>query len=172
MSFMPGELIIDEHDRTDGLYIIRSGFVKIVKNQSALVGKSTFVDWPAFLEALDVGSHEGGAWLKLALHLSIGAGTKSRVPHDLLYRLNDLLKKKDFAGQIGFEFIGPTAAWVDEARQIAAAKKEDPERIRRFNRQLLEWMYPRMLHPYGVDPVLLDEALSAWSSESRSPEAT
>jgi len=173
MSFMPGELIIDEHDRTDGLYIIRSGFVKIVKSQSALVGKRSFHDWPAFLEALDVGSRESGPRLKLAVLLTLASGTKSRVPHDLLYRINDLLKKKDFAAQIGFEFTGPTAAWAEEARQIAAAKKEDPERIRRFNRQLLESLYPKLLVPYGVEPVRVIAYRSApeWASLAGSSDS-
>src|SRR6185503_8528852 len=57
-----------------------------------------------------------------------------------------------FAGQIGFEFTGPAAIWAEEAKQIAAAKKEDPERIRRFNRQLLESLFPKLIVPYGIEP--------------------
>src|SRR4029079_16400319 len=37
---------------------------------------------------------------------------------------------------------GAAAAWAEEAKKIAAAKKEYPERIRAFNRQLLEAMMP------------------------------
>ncbi len=142
-SVMPGELIIDEHDRPDGLYIIRSGFVKIVKNQSALLGKEAITDWPAFWAALPVQSK---LWALICSPLNSGEG------RELLYALNDLLKKKDFASQIGFEFAGPTAVWADEAKQIAATKKEDPDRIRRFNRQLLEALFPKWIVPYGIEP--------------------
>ncbi|MSQ94295.1 MAG: cyclic nucleotide-binding domain-containing protein [Gemmataceae bacterium] len=157
-SVMPGEMIIDEHDRPDGLYIIRSGFVKIVKNQSALLDKSAIPDWPAFLAALL--TH-----LKLAALLvgqdsnSVLIATRTKLEscptekqQDLLYSINDLLKKKDFAVQIGFEFSGQSAAWADEAKQLAATKKEDPDRIRRFNRQLLEALLPKLIVTHGVEP--------------------
>jgi Fe-S-cluster-containing dehydrogenase component/CRP-like cAMP-binding protein len=138
-SLVPGDLIIDEHDRPDGLYIIRSGFVKIVKNESTLLGKETITDWPAFTAAL-------GA------HPKLGAANVHNDPQELLYALNDLLKKKDFAAQVGFDFTGPAAVWADEARQIAALKKDDPWRIRRFNRQLLESLFPGLILPYGFEP--------------------
>src|SRR3712207_7593415 len=36
VSVDPGGLICDEHDRSDGMYIVRSGMVKVMKNVSAL----------------------------------------------------------------------------------------------------------------------------------------
>jgi Fe-S-cluster-containing dehydrogenase component/CRP-like cAMP-binding protein len=135
-SLVPGDLIIDEHDRPDGLYIIRSGFVKIVKNESALLGMDAIPDWPAFVAAL-------------AEHPTLSALVGS--PQEILYALNDLLKKKDFAAQIGFEFGGPTAAWAEEAKLLAATKKEEPQRIRRFNRQILESLFPKLVVPYGFE---------------------
>ena len=62
LSFTPGELIIDEHDRPNGLFIIRSGFVKIVKNQSALLGMNSIVDWSAFMTALSTKLSPLPAW--------------------------------------------------------------------------------------------------------------
>ncbi len=144
-AVMPGALIIDEHDRPDGLYIIRSGFVKIVKNQSALLGKSSIGDWPAFGTALAANANLSG----LIEHASCVPNENQQA---ILHALNDLLKKKDFAAQIGFEFTGPVAVWADEAKQIAAAKKEDPERIRLFNRQLLESLFPKLIAPHGLEP--------------------
>ena len=154
-SLVPGEIILDEHDRPDGLYIIRSGFVKIVKNQSSLVGKDTITDWPAFLAAL--GAHPKLSVLLSWSPLPVGEMPGVSVPtaadrQDLLYALNDLLKKKDFAAQIAFEFTGPSAARADEAKQIATSKKEDPDRIRHFNRQLLESLFPKLILPHGIDP--------------------
>lgn len=138
-SLLPGEMIIDEHDRPDGLYIIRSGFVKIVKNESALLGKDAISDWSAFIAALKA-------------HPRLASLLTQAEPQDLLYELNDLLKQKDFAARIGFEFTGPAAAWADEAKQIAALKKDDPQRIRRFHRHLLESLFPRLIVPYGFEP--------------------
>src|ERR1051325_4449457 len=156
LSKMPGELIIEEHDRPDGLYIIRSGFVKIVKNQSALLGKDTIADWPGFMAALQaqqrlwslVKASEPEALAKDVRPSSLTLQAQT----ELLYVLNDLIKKKDFAAQIGFEFTGPTAAWADEAKQLAAAKKEDAERIRWFNRRLLEALFPKLIVPFGIEP--------------------
>ena len=139
----PGELILDEHDRPDGLYIVRSGFVKIVKNQSALVGREHIADGFAFEKAL-------AAHPKLGPLLAPFFAEGKR--QELLFALNDLLKKKDFAAQAGFEFTGPAAAWADEAKQIAALKKDDPDRIRPFNRQLLEAMFPKLIVPHGIEP--------------------
>jgi len=153
-SVMPGALIIDEHDRPDGLYIIRGGFVKIVKNQSALIGKDTIPDMPAFVTALQT---HAKLWTLVGQDsdpVRAATGSESyatKTPRDLLYALNDLLKKKDFAAQVGFEFIGAAAAWADEAKQIAASKKEDPDRIRRFNRQVLEALFPMLIAPYGLE---------------------
>lgn len=165
LSFKPGELILDEHDRPDGLYIIRSGFVKIVKNQSALLGKNSIVDWPAF-------------WTAVLAHPRLGPLlATSEVPprdaNDALYPLNDLLKRKDFAAVIGFEFAGPHAGWAEEAKQIAALKKDDPERIRRFNRQVLEALFPAQIVPYGIEPARVVAYRSApeWAALAQASDA-
>lgn len=135
----PGETIIDEHDRPDGLYIIRSGFIKVVKHQSALLGKDAIPDEPGFLAALK-------AHPRLSVLLDLNAEKQ-----EILYSLNDLIKRRDFAAQIGFEFTGPAAAWADEAKAIAALKKDDAERIRVFNRRLLESLFPKLIVPHGID---------------------
>jgi Fe-S-cluster-containing dehydrogenase component/CRP-like cAMP-binding protein len=169
-AVMPGALIIDEHDRPDGLYIIRSGFVKIVKNQSALLGKDTIVDWPAFATALAAHAKLSALLLGQDADPVIAAAGSASCPtekrQDILFKINDLLKKKDFAAQIGFDFTGPAAAWADEAKQIAAAKKEDPERIRVFNRQLLESLFPNLIVPHGLEParVLAFRSAPEWAA--------
>jgi Fe-S-cluster-containing dehydrogenase component/CRP-like cAMP-binding protein len=177
-TLMPGELIFDEHDRPDGLYIIRSGFVRIVKNTSALLGKDSIADWAGLWSALKAASNETGPRRKVWEHVRQtlpeladkleGAGACATDERDLLYALNDLLKKKDAAALIGFEFTGPAASWADEAKQLAGSKKEDPGRIRRFNRQLLEALFPTLIRPYGIDPprVLAYRSAPEWVSSS------
>jgi Fe-S-cluster-containing dehydrogenase component/CRP-like cAMP-binding protein len=164
-TLMPGETIFDENDRPDGLYIIRSGFVKIVKNVSPLLGKDAIPDWPAFWNAL--AAHP--KLVALVGQDSAPDRPKTDVENrDLLYVLNDLIKKKDCAAQIGFEFAGSTVSWADEAKQLATAKKDDPAKIRRFNRQLFEALFPKLIVPFGIEPprVLAYRSSSEWVSSS------
>ncbi len=164
-TLMPGDTIFDEHDRPDGLYIIRSGFVKIVKNISALLGKDAITDWPAFWNAIATHSKLAPLAVQDAAADRVRTAAENR---DLLYALNDLIKKKDCATQLGFEFIGPTAAWAEEAKQLVAAKKEDPAKIRRFNRQLFEALFPKLIISFGIDPprVLAYRSSTEWVSSS------
>src|SRR5437867_13223840 len=37
LTFEGGQVICDEHDRPDGVYLVRSGLVKVVKKSSALL---------------------------------------------------------------------------------------------------------------------------------------
>ncbi len=188
-TLLPGELIFDEHDRPDGLYIIRSGFVKIVKNMSALLGEESISDWPGFHAALIEGGNAPGPRQKL-LELIRGTALLSR-PHsltaqesrptsptdaerrDLLYALNDLIKRKDCAAALGFEFSGSNAALADEAKQIAALKKDDAARIRRLGRQLLEALFPGLIVPFGVLPprVLAYRSAPEWAASASAADA-
>ncbi len=59
VSFEPGTLICDEGERSDSLYIVRSGLVKIVKNISSLIDMSDVADWPSLLAALKDGEQPG-----------------------------------------------------------------------------------------------------------------
>jgi hypothetical protein len=51
----PGAVICDEHQMADGLYIVRSGVVEVLHNQSALVHPGEIADWPAVCRALLAG---------------------------------------------------------------------------------------------------------------------
>jgi Fe-S-cluster-containing hydrogenase component 2/CRP-like cAMP-binding protein len=60
-----GEIICDEHDRSDSMYIIRSGLVKTVKNASELLSADDIVDWPGLCARLLQGGQEGAGLLGL-----------------------------------------------------------------------------------------------------------
>ncbi len=45
LRFKDGDVICDENDRSDSLYIIRGGLVKVMKNTSALLGVDDVKDW-------------------------------------------------------------------------------------------------------------------------------
>src|SRR6185295_11700667 len=51
-SHKAGQIIYDEHDRADDVFIIRSGLVKVSKGDSALLPVADVIDWPAMLAAL------------------------------------------------------------------------------------------------------------------------
>src|SRR5262249_51996620 len=44
-----GDLIYDEQDRSDGMYIIRNGLVKVMKNVSSLLGPDDVLNWSKLL---------------------------------------------------------------------------------------------------------------------------
>ena len=55
LSFEPGELICDEHDRSDGIFIVRTGLIKVRKNTSHLLPYSDVADWGAVAKGLQLG---------------------------------------------------------------------------------------------------------------------
>src|SRR3954447_15564060 len=70
-SFEPGDLICDEHDRSDCMYLVRQGLVKVMKNVSFLLATSDVADWVALGETLRRGataptSPHGKFWSRLA----------------------------------------------------------------------------------------------------------
>jgi Fe-S-cluster-containing hydrogenase component 2 len=48
----PGTVIWDEHERCNGLYVVRAGIVKLVKNVSSLLGPDDVADWTRLREVL------------------------------------------------------------------------------------------------------------------------
>src|SRR5262249_11262444 len=51
-SYKNGQIICDEHDRSEDAFIIRNGVVKVTKGDSALLANSDIVDWPTTFVAL------------------------------------------------------------------------------------------------------------------------
>jgi CRP-like cAMP-binding protein/Fe-S-cluster-containing hydrogenase component 2 len=61
VSFEPGTLVFDEGERSDSLYIVRSGLVKVVKNISSLIDQNDVADWPTLLANLREGEDPGAS---------------------------------------------------------------------------------------------------------------
>src|SRR4051812_35990947 len=55
VSVEPGKVIFEEHERSNALYLIRSGLVKVAKNVSSLLPSNGAADWPALIAALREG---------------------------------------------------------------------------------------------------------------------
>src|SRR5262249_50909142 len=69
VRYKVGQVIFDEHDRPDGMFIIRNGVVKVVTGISSLVQVGDVADWSALCGRLSQGQRETGAiaavWARL-----------------------------------------------------------------------------------------------------------
>ncbi|MFP6753774.1 MAG: cyclic nucleotide-binding domain-containing protein, partial [Pirellulaceae bacterium] len=48
----PGDVICDEYDPSDSVYIVRSGVVQVVTGASAFISEALVQDWPGFCKSL------------------------------------------------------------------------------------------------------------------------
>jgi CRP-like cAMP-binding protein/Fe-S-cluster-containing hydrogenase component 2 len=61
VRYKVGQIICDEHDRSDGMFLIRSGVVKTVKNASYLLSPDDVTDWPDLIGRLLAAEKEPGS---------------------------------------------------------------------------------------------------------------
>jgi CRP-like cAMP-binding protein len=160
----PGTLVCDEHDRPDGMYIVRSGMVKVMKNVSALLGADHVVDWTALCAALREGEAKkaepcGRLWQVLPERVrTIVTGTEAarlNTPDrmEIVGALNDLLKTPGFADHKEFGSLKDKPPLADEGadllrqhQELVKKKKELPEdELRRLHRLVLEAILPKTI---------------------------
>src|SRR5262249_49321783 len=108
-SFEPGDLICDEHDRSDCMYLVRHGLVKVMKHVSCLLSTADVSDWAALGEALRRGatapaSPHGKFWSRLSEKVRTLLQNSSNLaqlsPSDraeLVFAINDVLKDNKLA---------------------------------------------------------------------------
>ncbi len=171
LEFAPGDLICDENERADALYVLRSGFVKVVKQASALLGEDAVPDLRAFCAKLrDGGREPAGPRRKLwdllpeAVRAAAGraagedpagrdeaGGPAPADRRDVLLGLNELVKQPKLYAQADFKAAGETAALEPEAKKLPAAPKKwtQHQQVREFNRRLLAALFPGLVLPPG-----------------------
>jgi Fe-S-cluster-containing hydrogenase component 2/CRP-like cAMP-binding protein len=173
VSFEAGQLIFDEFERSDSMYIIRSGLVRVIKKASALLFIDNIRSWKHLGAALCEGETEpatarGKVWQLLSergRELARKAGTEAQLPaaerQELLDALNDLLRKRDFADAKEFQEILASSAFTERAEEFPANKKRkdwSDQDLRRFQRLLLEKVFDQIIRTYrrrvGPDAVL------------------
>jgi Fe-S-cluster-containing hydrogenase component 2 len=152
-GFGPGEVIFDEHDRSDSVYIIRSGVVKIVKFASNLVGQADVADWSKLSQGLRAGAAatagpQQAVWQLLPEPIRATvteAGVAEEHRQELLYALNDIIKDRKLIDAEGVQqligsesFRAAAGELLEKRAQLKKQKKDllDPD-LRRFNRFLL-----------------------------------
>jgi CRP-like cAMP-binding protein len=108
VTFESGQVICDENDRSDCLYIVRSGLIKVLKKTSALLSRENVRNWPALVKAILEGEAQpttpkGKLWALLpqaTKDVVKAAGDASQLTDaqklEILYGLNDVIKKPQF----------------------------------------------------------------------------
>jgi Fe-S-cluster-containing hydrogenase component 2/CRP-like cAMP-binding protein len=167
ISVEPGTLICDEHDRSDCMYIVRGGLVKVMKNVSALLDPDDIPDWKALCAALKEGKARpdmpaGKVWQLLPERARTILDTapdsaRFNLPdrNEVLYALNDVIKKPALVDAKEFQpLLAPgilpeaSRAMLEKRQELKKKKQEWPDaETRRFNRWLLEAALPKVLRP-------------------------
>jgi Fe-S-cluster-containing hydrogenase component 2/CRP-like cAMP-binding protein len=107
-SVEPGEVILDEHEGCDGLYVVRAGLVRLVKNVSALLGPDDVADWTCLREKLLDGASGARPYEVVWRRLSADARSAVERGHGsswpdaaaravVIAALNHLITSSDFA---------------------------------------------------------------------------
>ncbi|HZZ80719.1 MAG TPA: hypothetical protein VFE62_19610, partial [Gemmataceae bacterium] len=107
-----GELICDEHDRSDFVYLVRTGLVQVKKNVSSLLSPDHITNWPGLLAVLQKDA-------RLRRFLPVGQAFQpdntSRQPGkadlplaeqaEIVHGLNAVIKNRHFAATAEFQEI-------------------------------------------------------------------
>lgn len=105
-----GEVIYEEHEPCDGLYLVRAGIVRLVKGASSLLGTEDVVDWTLLRQILRDGESArapaAAVWRrlpattrKLLQRAGLNAATDPAAQADILYSLNGLITSNDLAAE-------------------------------------------------------------------------
>jgi Fe-S-cluster-containing hydrogenase component 2/CRP-like cAMP-binding protein len=154
VSFDPGDIICDEFERSDCLYLVRQGLVKIMKNVSHLVSPQDITDWAGFCQGLRQGegataSPAGKLWALLSprtqeILRSPGVDRLSPAERfELIYAVNDVLIDRRVAEALEFRPLTEGKAFEGLLSTLPARKQDwSDAQVRQHNRLLLEALCP------------------------------
>jgi CRP-like cAMP-binding protein len=154
-AFGSGTLLCDENERSDSLFLIRGGFVKVMKNVTSLLNPAEIADWQALYAQLVAGAQEeSGPRRKLwqLLPAPIQESCRLGIQHDLaaaarselVHALNDILRTARLYDAAEFKEHVKASGLVAEGEKFPAklARWNDHERARKVNRALLAAVCP------------------------------
>ncbi|MBI3411069.1 MAG: 4Fe-4S binding protein [Planctomycetes bacterium] len=160
VSFEPGEIVLDEHEASDRLYIVWRGLVKVQKGVSALLAPEQVADWNRLLESLRGGAQPSSlpmhvVWRMLsasARRALEGTVVSAEGCRAILVSLNAILKMNPgLAANLAFQ----------RALSAPPADGGCDHDVRVQNRRLLEGSAAG-LHPFRPHPVGLQFPLCYW----------
>ncbi len=170
LSVEPGNVVCDEYERSDCMYIVRQGLVKVTKSVSHLVSAQDVTDWAGFARNLKQGeqvpnSPAGKLWAMLSEQArlvlrtpeleKVGPADRSEV----LFAVNDVLKQRKMAEAPEFKPITDSEGF-ENLLPVLPAKKTDwsDTQVRQHNRLLLEALCPTGLRQHrkhaGIETIL------------------
>lgn len=155
VEFEGGEIICDEHDRSDCMYLVRNGLVRVMTNVSHLLGAADLTDWVGFCEALRKGAATpttapGRLWALLPERTRTilqGAADLARLgPADrfeVIFGVNDVLKNRKTADDPEIKKAADGEPIKVLLRTFPGERKKwSDNQVRQFNRRLLEALLP------------------------------
>lgn len=162
LHFKDGDLICDQNDRSDSMFLVRGGLVKVVRNVSALLAVGEVEDWGQLVGHLQKASQAaakepaGVLWSLLPqatrdLVTKEAPALTAKLPQrdkqqEVVYGLNELIKNPKLPDLKELKPLldNPTLAARRKELPPATAKWA-PLELRQFNRQVLEDAWPGAL---------------------------
>lgn len=161
VSFEPGQIVFDEHERADSMYIVRSGLVKILKKASPLLHRDNVRDWKGLCARLLEGAANpatplGRVWAALPepsravlTGLSDLARLSDSQAQEILHGLNELVKSRTFPETKELQPFLAGPAFEEKFGDLPASRKQwTDQALRRVNRWLLEAVLGHPLRVY------------------------
>jgi Fe-S-cluster-containing hydrogenase component 2/CRP-like cAMP-binding protein len=164
VRYKVGQVIFDEYDRSDGMFLVRNGVVKVVTGVSSLVRVDDVADWSVLCARLKQGERETGAlaavWAALpeptrrALRDARGDETRG----EIVRGLNEVIKHPPVPepkSRSGFGKLpaDPALTWHVQGLAKDPRHWSDLDR-RRYGRLLVEAVLPGALRSEGRLPRL------------------
>jgi Fe-S-cluster-containing hydrogenase component 2/CRP-like cAMP-binding protein len=163
VNFRPGQIIFDEHERPDAMYIVRNGLVKVLRKGSALLGMDRVRNWSGLVEALRAGENEpatprGRVWQQLAAPAKSAIAAigdpqtiSDEAKLEILCGLNDLIRDPKFADAPEFKSIKGSQALGEKALRLPEKQADWSEQDRRrYNRFVLDSIYLGLIREFHI----------------------
>jgi CRP-like cAMP-binding protein len=130
-SYKAGQILCDEHDKSDDVFLVRSGLVKVVKGASALLSVRDLADPAALHAAL---SAAAGPAAKLVANFPDDVKALLKLPANKITAANE----RALVEALNVSIKGPPL-WTDPAFKPLAEKPEFQERIKRLPADQKDW---------------------------------
>jgi Fe-S-cluster-containing hydrogenase component 2 len=147
-----GQIIFDEHDRPDSMYLIRDGLVQVKKNASSLLAVTDVLNWAALWKALRAETGPGAAVVRVMGPDMQAIAHEKDAPEtppeewrqEIVYAINDALKNRQLSQAAEFKATLASAPFVERIGGMPEDKKSWTEGdYRRLHRVLLEEALPK-----------------------------
>lgn len=156
VRFKDGDVICDENEPSDSMYIIRSGLVKVLKHATSLLAPGDVADWARLTTLLREAGQAAAVGPRAALWKLLPEAVRALLSRDaalapdeqrvVVNGLNEIIKKRELPD---LKDLQPLATLP----RLAVLRQELPKKtaewpaldLRQFNRLLLEEALPEAL---------------------------